>query len=559
MIFKDKTNYTNHRIYDGKITNLTPMTDRTKSFNSMQAVMPYNRYMFNGILNRQEYDFTETYRIIDTESYVASVFRKKKTLLLKDGYNLISENEKDKKYIEKRLEELSYVTGKTFKNILTEFSSSLINNHNSYLLIVRDSQRSSGNSRNYLNKNVEPIAGIFVIPETKIKPIEDLYGLVINYRYEVKPGFYEYFTPEEIIHLSLEKKPGSNIGTPPLESVVDDLRALRQVEESLERLIYKLSTPIIHAKVGTPERPASFNKISGEEEVKEVSEALTHLEESGGITTNERVEFKILGAESQALRLGGYLDYFKNRVLIGLTCSDIDLGVANSTSSAAAQELKKALAQNVEMYQQAIENEITDRLFCLLLLESDKYSDKFYIEERDKVKLKFINSDIDAKIKTESHYINEVNAGLITVDEYRALTGKRQLSNKEKTNLKGYEDLSQTETNGSTDSIANPVNQHTDETVVESRVQDSLNIKRYIELLNEDAPSASLVLLNNTVTKELDESKLEYNKEEFKEFITRLTTSMQQFIIGKVPQDSVYPIVNKMLYRKITEIIEENS
>ena len=38
----------------------------------------------------------------------------------------------------------------------------------------------------------------------------------------------------------------------------------------------------------------------------------------------------------------------------------------------------------------------------------------------------------DVKIKLESHYINEANASLITVDEYRVLTGRRALTTEEK-------------------------------------------------------------------------------------------------------------------------------
>lgn len=560
-MLKNKTNYRNDIIYDGKIANLAPMKDQTKDFDPMRPTyIPQYMYTTKGLFTKETYDFTETYRIIDTESYVSSALRKKKTLLLKDGYNLISENDEDVRYVKNRLAEIAHVTDKTFKNLIEDFASSLINNHNAFILVVRDSKSSSGGTRKIFKKSVEPIAGYYVLPETKMKVMEDMYGQVISYRYEIKTGLYKYFDTDQVLHLSLEKKPGSNVGTPPLESLVDDLRALRQIEESLERLIYKLSTPIIHAKVGTETKPAGIDRLTNEREVDQVNEALQMLEESGGITTSERVEFKILGAESQALRLGSYLDYFKNRVLVGLTISDIDLGIANSTSSAAAAEITKPLAQNVQMYQQAIQDFVTDRIFASLLLESDKYLSNMYLEDTEKVALEFTNSNMDAKIKAESHYINEVNAGLMTVDEYRATTGKRKLTAKEKQEiLETKTGGSPATSEGSTANTTNPTNQHTDETVATAQVQDCFNISKYIKHTTNNTVAAGNMILEHAVRDSLVESELEFNKEDLHEFVSRLTTSLQQFIIGRLPQDGVYSLVENMLYKKIIEIIEENN
>ena len=52
------------------------------------------------------YDFTEAYRISDTESFVSISISKKKNLILKDGYKFISENMDDIKYVQYRLNEI---------------------------------------------------------------------------------------------------------------------------------------------------------------------------------------------------------------------------------------------------------------------------------------------------------------------------------------------------------------------------------------------------------------------------------------------------------------------
>lgn len=602
-----KTNFTDcFSISDAKVAQLAPMPDQTKIVDRSNQYFNSTIYK-RGMLDKAPYDFNETYRIIDTESYVASTFRKKRTLILKDGYQLISENKDDIEYIKKRLEEFQYVTNKSFKDLLEEIVSSLINNHNVFLLPVRKLKSSTGNVRKILGKKIQPIAGYYVLPETKMSIIEDFYGQVVGYKYTVTKALVRYFEVDEIIHLKLEAKPGYNLGTPPLEPLVDDIVALRQIEESLERLIYKLSVPIIHAKVGTESKPAGIDRLTGEKEVDQVNQALLHMEDAGGITTSERVEFKMLGAESQALRLSGYLEYFKNRVLVGLSISDLDFGVANSTSSGSAEIVTKALQQNVEMYQRKIEDFVTDVLFTQLLLESDKYLGQLYLEEADKVRFKIIPSNIDEKIKLESHLINEANAYLITPDEYRALTGKRPLTAEEKeeldrisgrkaeeaaqelakkttdANIAAQKAAAKAATVATTTSSAKKVdpskttstNQHTDNTVQKaatdsanksvqksksttSPIKDSLNLDRYVTHTYNNRPELASKLLTNKLSEMLEENELIFDAKQVDEFSHKLTSSLQNYIIGTATRNSTLDIVEKLLCKKILEIINEN-
>ena len=88
-----------------------------------------NPFQSNTLLNRTkyynsqfetnfEYNFAETNRIIDTESIVSSLFRRKKSLILKSDPILKSNLDRNLKYIEKRILELEHVTGMTFYSLL---------------------------------------------------------------------------------------------------------------------------------------------------------------------------------------------------------------------------------------------------------------------------------------------------------------------------------------------------------------------------------------------------------------------------------------------------------
>ena len=419
-----------------------------------------------------------------------------------------------------------------------------------------------------MGKKITPLAGFYVLPETKMELVEDELGLLAGYKYHVSRGVITHYKPNEILHLKTETKPGYNIGTPPLESMIDDILALRQIEESLERLIYKLSVPIIHAKVGTEAKPAGIDRLTGEKEVDQLNRALLHLEDAGGITTSERVEFKMLGAESQALRLSGYLEYFKNRVLVGLSISDLDLGVSNSTSSGSAVVVTKALQQNVEMYQRKLEDFVSDVIIPMILLESDKYADRLYLEEDEKVLFRVLQSNIEDKIKIESHYMNEYNNGLMTIDEYRYSTGKRILTAKEKAEIKEFKTPSviaapsSTPASKATSNITEPANQHSKpkpkQESKSTSIQDSLKLDRYIANIQDSRDGIACKLLSKSLIKLLDENALSYDAVDLEMFVDKLTTSLQSYIIGTATKNSTLNIVEALLCNKILEIVEEN-
>ena len=86
------------------------------------------------------------------------------------------------------------------------------------------------------------------------------------------------------------------------------------------------------------------------------------MDDDGGLTTSHRVDIKMLGAESQALRLDLPLAYFKARVLSGLKASLLDIGEADSISTAGAEAVSKVLKEDIQSYQKILEKFFTKNL-----------------------------------------------------------------------------------------------------------------------------------------------------------------------------------------------------
>lgn len=557
------TNYTQQTIQDTKKIAAIKKVDNPLFIENLR-IKRNNLSYFSSFC--KPYDFTEAYRVVDTESFVAAAISKKKNLILKDGFKFVSENIEDVTYIKKRLSEIEYVTDTTVHKLLGQIVDSTLHNHNMFLYTARKQSSSSGEVRKDGRKVIKPIAGFFHLSETKTELIENNLGAVIGYRYNINRGIYNEFKKEEVLHLYLNKKPDLNIGTPPLEAVKDDILSLRQIEENLERLIYKLSVPLIHAKVGSERFPAGIDAVTGKPELDIVNEQILNMDDAGGITTTDRVDIKMLGAESQALRLSSYIDHFKNRVLVGLTISDVDLGTGTTTTGGAASIVSEALRQNVEMYQSEVENFFTDCIITPLLLEMPKHSGKQYLEESDKVFFKFNRTNLDSKIKTESHYINEYNSDLITNDEYRIATGRRPLTTKEKNdNLKEKgkhpDQLKQASTTNSTKpkSSSNPTSNSTNPTnqYTKNEVKDSLGIEGYLDSIKNGRYEAANKMLTRSLYNEVNEY---IGIEDCEQFVRPLTTTLQNYIIGNINDHSVLSnTVKNVIYKNVLEYIEKTS
>lgn len=389
----------------------------------------FNDVIYSGFKNH-EYDLFEYSRIIDTEAIVAKAFERQRALIFKNGYYFESNNPKNIEYIKSRIREIEYVTGLTFRSFIEEMAYNLVMFHNSYILMVRNEKKSTGETVNVGNKDLEPIAGWFNLPTETIQRKLKENGDVEMYKQYIDPATFRIFSPEKVRHLKYNARSGFTMGTPPLEAVKDDILALRRIEESVETLIYKGIFPMIHVKVGTESSPAKI-LVDGSDEVEKMGYVMQELDEYGGITTSERVEVKAIGSESLALRVESYLEYFKDRVMLGLGVSDIDMGIGDSSGKATGQIISQTLKEAVINKQDAISEFITHVLFKPLLVESGMYDAEYLIPEEDLVKFKFNHVDQDARIKIESHILNMFNSGLLSINEARLEIGYKEIGDKE--------------------------------------------------------------------------------------------------------------------------------
>lgn len=391
--------------------------DAQKAIQFKQVATPNYRYIVHRLMGfspdeytDMEYDLSESSRILDTEAFVAETFRKKRQLIVKNGFILEGKDTRNLKYIKKRLEDFEFVTQQTFRDFVSEVVENMVNYNNCFILKYRKEESSSGQIRSIPSgKEFKPIAGLYVLSAPTIDTANDSKsGKILKYRHRITENFSRQFRPSDIYHVFENRRTGMTIGTPPLEAVRDDILTLRSIEQYTEDMIRKNASPFIHVKVGTDSQPARLLG-DGSSEVDIYSSIIDNMDYTGGVATPHRVEIDYKGSESRALRLESYLAYFKARVLAGLSVSEADLGGAQGGNG-----VFESLREDVRAYQDTISHFITNYILTELLLESPQYSNKFSVPNDEKVVFKFLEADEDRRIKLESHALNLYVSGLIS-------------------------------------------------------------------------------------------------------------------------------------------------
>lgn len=310
-----------------------------------------------------EYDLTEVGVIQDVDSYVSQAFSKKMGLMFKEGVAYRGSNKDTLQYVKARLQQISRANKIPEIELLKRMGQSLIRTSNAFLIKVRQTETSGGKERQLpLNgKKLKPVAAYFpAAPETMYADLDAGTGKIVKWRHMLPSGRYKDFNPEDVIHFTINKREGFIYGTPTLVPVIDDIRALRQIEENIETLLYQHLFPLFQYKVGTETNPAGYDE-EGNKEVDVVKDQIRLMPMEGGIVTTERHDIKAVGSEGRAIRAEGYLEHFKRRVIAGLGISSIDVGEGDTSNRSCYSEDTETLTDSGWKYYWQIDTKV-DRI-----------------------------------------------------------------------------------------------------------------------------------------------------------------------------------------------------
>jgi uncharacterized protein YifE (UPF0438 family) len=367
-----------------------------------------------------EWDFNQIDDAYSTSSYTRQAIDKYIELMFKESYDFVGPTPDTIEYIRKRFKMMAIATGKPVKQFFTEMAEDLVKYSN--VFIVKARQKNSkglqmqGKSLTGVTGN-QPIAGYFLLSPTTVSILRDEHGTIKKYEQEV-PGNGDpiEFKPEDVIHIYYKKDRGKAFGQPFILPVLDDIRALREAEESVLRLLYRHLFPLYQYKVGIAE--PGFE--ADDKEIENVRQQIENMPADGGIVTPERHDIKVIGADGEAIDAKDYLEHFEKRVFTGLGVSSTVMGRGDTANRSTADNMTKEMHDRIKAFQEVMSTFVNEFVIQEMLLEAG-YDP---IENPDDaVEFQFREIDTELKIKKENHAVYKYEHNAITEDEMRKELG----------------------------------------------------------------------------------------------------------------------------------------
>lgn len=362
----------------------------------------------------------------DVDSYIRQAVDKYVDQLFKEGYKIYGKNPDAVEYIKKRLDYMAEITEMPTEEFFTGIAEDIVKYSNCFLTKVRSSE--DGHQHPDLQVegyyDDEPIAGYFFMNAGTVTILRDTYGMTKKYKQTTSEEEKD-FSKEQIIHFYYKREKGEAFGKSFLIPVLDDVRALREVEQNVLRMVHKNINPFHHIQVGSTDMPGQ------QEEVDLVKDELENMETDGGLVTTERVNIKPIAAD-KVIQAKPYLEYLENRIFTGTGIPAIMFGRGDTANRSTGDSMTSEMSDRIKAIQKTIESFVYERIIKELLLEGG--FDPIIVPE-DKVTFQFNENDMDSKIKTDNHITFLFEHGLITEDEARQELGRDPIPDSDRDKL----------------------------------------------------------------------------------------------------------------------------
>ena len=384
----------------------------------------------------QEYDLAHIEAIFYTDGYFKQFVSKILQRMFKNEISLVGDP-KQVNYINKRIGVMETYIDRTFRQWLEDVSSDLIKFGNVFLEKVRNKHASKRLWRTTEYKNlVAPIAYCQRISPPTVKIGASIHGQPIKYQQLVADRsnsggyvsnsslslFEEDFPtwdPINIFHIFMDKDSNMLYGAPIVVQTLDDFKAIRYMEEASEILVFQFSKPTLKYKIGTEKRQDIFHK-----DFTDAEEALKHMATYGYLILPGHHDAEYIGANQKAINTVPILEWFKNRIYVGLGLDKITMGEGDTSNRNTAQSMSENMVYLVRRFQTLIAEHIENTLFKEWLQEAG-----YAIGS---VKIFFPEIDLNSKQMTETHLISLFQSNAITHEELRKGMGLDPLpSNKD--------------------------------------------------------------------------------------------------------------------------------
>lgn len=363
-----------------------------------------------------ETDLTVIESAYNTEAYIRQGIDKYIDKMFKASWKFVGKNPTTVDYIRLRFAYMAETTQLPTEKLFIEYAEDVVKFSNAMLAKSRMSDQ------NQLPPNLtiqgyagrQPIVGYFPVNVTTMKVKRDKFGVVKAWEQEVEgQDKTAKFKPEDMIHTYYKRTKGNAFGTPFVTPVLDDIRALRQAEDNVLKMMYRNINPFYHIQIGSEEYPAD------DPEIDSAKAEVEGMDVDGGLVTSERWKINAIAAD-KVIDANPYLKYFEDRVFSGLGVPATMFGRGATANKSTSENQSAEFIDRVKAFQRVIEADVDEFMIKELLLEGGFDP---ILNPDDMVHFKFNEIDVDMQIKLENHAVFKYEHNAITEDEMRQLLG----------------------------------------------------------------------------------------------------------------------------------------
>lgn len=394
---------------NGSIIDKRDVEDPTEKFHSMKPrrIVRNYRILNNVAFYAPEYDLPTIANAVQLDGLLQRSVNIFVEQILKNGYEITSKNDRLLRHVNRRMKEIQQGTGVSFYETMNYIARQLVTYGNCFIIKVRSNTKSRyGNPYRLYGKNHNPIVGLFVADATTMSVGINKEGHVSNYRQNIR-GRVRYWDERDVIHITYNKIPGTLTGMSSIIPVLDDVRALRKLEEEVEILGFQYSIPLYLYKVGTKDQPPAVN------EIESVSATVNNMPSYGMLVVPGHHDITVPTNNNTPVDILAFVNHFKRRIYSGLGVSPIAMGEVETSNRNTSEVLDASMQTITKRYQQIIKNKIELELFRELLLDGGLNPADTYVE------FNFPEIDLEQQIKKENMILQKWQNNMITRTEAR--------------------------------------------------------------------------------------------------------------------------------------------
>ena len=357
-----------------------------------------------------DFDLEDIQNGYNTDSYIRQGVDKYVDQIFKEGYSFYGTDANAVEYLKLRLSYIAEASNTPTNQLLMDIAEDIVKYGNCMVVKARS------NDPNALPQGTtvtglygkDPVVGYFCANPVTMKCKRDEFGTITEWQQD-NDGGTQTFAPEDVVHFYYKREKGNAYGTSFLIPVLDDVRALRQAEENVLKMMYRNIYPFYHVAVGTEEQTGTTK------EVEELKAAIDGMDVEGGLVTTERVKITPI-ASDKVIDAEPYLKYMESRVFSGMGIPEIMFGRGNTANRSTGDNMTSEMADRIRAMCRVIEMFFNSFIIKELLMEGG-YDPVLNPDQA--VEFRFNDNDVDVMIKKQVHAIYKYEHNAITEDEMR--------------------------------------------------------------------------------------------------------------------------------------------